>query len=99
MRPDEDLPDPADEEEGEDGEEATPEDADAEAQDAAVTVDPDGIMDRIVAAPGLPPRSYGGLAPGPEGHVFVLENVPNEPSSTLHNLSRSSRSGWGLTRT
>jgi tricorn protease len=41
-----------------------------------VVVDFDGIMDRIVHAPGVPTRDHQGLLPGPEGHVFVAEAPP-----------------------
>jgi tricorn protease len=64
----------------------------ASAQGApAVRFDPDGIRDRIVAAPNLPLRDYVGLVPGPEGHVFVLEQVPNQSGSTLHRYSLDDR--------
>ena len=43
-------------------------------QDAptAVSIDFDGIARRIIDAPGLPLEDYAGLAPGPEGTVFVM---------------------------
>jgi len=45
---------------------------------AAVTIDFDGIAQRIVDAPNLPLRNYTGLREAPEGHVFVSEVIPNE---------------------
>lgn len=57
----------------------------------SVDIDPVGIMDRIVAAPGLAPRNYVGLAPGAEGHVFVLEAVANQQGATLHRYSLDDR--------
>jgi tricorn protease len=71
---------------GGDGDEAQ-----EDGEELRVEIDPDGIMDRIVAAPSLPARSYPGLAPGPEGHVFVLESVPNEPGAVLHRYSLEDR--------
>ncbi len=40
---------------------------------AEVAIDFAGIADRIIDAPGLGMDDYAGLAPGPEGTVFVLE--------------------------
>ena len=44
-------------------------------QDApsAVSIDFENIARRIIDAPGLPLEDYAGLAPGPEGTVFVME--------------------------
>jgi tricorn protease len=56
-----------------------------------VTVDFDGIGERIVSAPGLPVRNYIGLGDGPAGMVFVGENIPNEPGATLHRYSLKDR--------
>ena len=56
-----------------------------------VVVDVDGIASRIVAAPNLPLRNYTGLVPGPDGHVFVLESVPNEQGAILHRYSLDDR--------
>ena len=75
------------------GDDDDPSDNDPSDDDAAVAVDldPDGIASRIVAAPDLPRRNYTGLLPGPEGHVFVLESVPNQTGSTLHRYSLEDR--------
>lgn len=56
-----------------------------EEQEAEVTVriDPEGLMQRIVAL-DLPARNYVGLLAGPANSVFVLESVPNQPGVTLH---------------
>ncbi|MEQ8329210.1 MAG: PDZ domain-containing protein [Longimicrobiales bacterium] len=72
----------SDEEGGEEGD-----GEDAADDDVTVTIDPDGMADRIVHAPGLPARNYTGLVAGPDGHVFVQEAVPNEPGATLHRYS------------
>lgn len=79
---------PRSDEEGE----AKPEEkkpADGAAPD--VVIDFDGIAARIVAAPDLPTRNYAGLGEGPEGMVFVGENVPNEQGATLHRYSLKDR--------
>ena len=56
--------------------------------EASVTVDLDegGIQDRIIAL-SLPGRNYTRLSAGPEGIVFISENVPNEQGLTLHKYS------------
>jgi tricorn protease len=56
-----------------------------------VDLDVEGIAGRIVSAPNLPMRNYVDLVPGPEGQVFVLESVPNEPGSTMHRYSLEDR--------
>jgi len=61
-------------------EEAVEQEVDEEEE---MVIDIDGLMERIVAAP-LPAREYVGLHPGPEGYVFYLENVPNQPGLALH---------------
>jgi len=48
-----------------------------------VTVEPDGIQDRIVST-NIPEKDYTGLIKGPEGHIFYEENVPDQPGTTLH---------------
>jgi len=45
--------------------------------EVSVTIDMDGIAERIISI-DIPQRNYGGLLPGPEGHVFYFENVQNE---------------------
>ena len=57
----------------------------------SVTIDVDGIADRIVAAPNLPLRNYTGLLPAPEGHVLVTESVPNQSGATVHRYSLEER--------
>jgi tricorn protease len=54
-----------------------------------VKIDAAGIQQRIVAV-DLPARDYSGLAPGPEGFVFYLENIPNQ-GSTLHKYDLKKR--------
>jgi tricorn protease len=65
--------------------------ASGDAAPPVVTIDFDGIRDRIVAAPGLPERNYVGLVPGLEGRVFVLETVPNRSGTTVHRYSVEDR--------
>ena len=55
-----------------------------------VVLDPEGIMDRLVAAPGLAAGDYTGLVEGPEGHVFVLESGDG-PGQTVHRYSLEDR--------
>ena len=62
-----------------------------ESQGQALAIDFDGISRRIVDAPALPLRDYSGLVKGPEGQVFVLENVPNQTGSTVHRYSLEDR--------
>ncbi len=52
-----------------------------------VVIDFDGLGARIVDAPSLPVRNYQGLVRGPEGHVFVVEAVPNRPGGVVHRYS------------
>lgn len=52
-------------------------------QPPAVEIDFDGIQSRILDAPGLPQRNYVGLAKAPEGKVFVIESIENQPT-VLH---------------
>jgi tricorn protease len=56
----------------------------------AVRIDFDGLDRRIVAT-AVPLRTYGGLAAGPEGTVFFLENVPNQQGLTLHRYQLKDR--------
>lgn len=48
-----------------------------------VTIDPDGILQRIVAV-DIPARNYTEMVAGPENHVFFMESIPNQPGTTLH---------------
>ena len=48
----------------------------AEKTPPKVTIDPDGIEQRIVALP-IPARSYSGLYPGKTGVLFLLEDTFN----------------------
>ncbi|MBT8404388.1 MAG: PD40 domain-containing protein, partial [Gemmatimonadetes bacterium] len=67
-------------EEGGDGADA---EGDEGSEDVAVVIDLGGIERRIVGAPGLGTRSFTGLVPGPEGHVFVTESAPGQ-GTVLH---------------
>ncbi len=74
--------DESDDEKSED--EKSEEAKDKQKDDVEVKIDFEHIQSRIVDAPALPARNYVGLAPGPEGTVFVLEAVENEPGTTVH---------------
>lgn len=63
----------------------------AQGEPPDVVIDFQGIARRIVSAPGLPSRNYAGLEPGPEGRVFVLEAVPNQPGATVHRYTVEDR--------
>lgn len=56
-----------------------------------VNIDLEGIAARIVSAPNVPLRDYTGLLPGPSGHVFVTESVPNQPGVTVRRYSLEDR--------
>lgn len=43
---------------------------------AAVRIDFDGLQSRVVAAPGVPEKTYGQLRAGAAGTVFYVENAP-----------------------
>jgi len=76
----------SDEEETDDNDEGN----DSEDENDLVRIDAEGLMSRIVAV-NIPARDYAGLVAGPEGHVFYLENVPNQFGRTLHRYSFASR--------
>jgi tricorn protease len=54
----------------------TPTAAPAGAASRAVTIDFDGIQQRILAVPGIVDRDYSQLRAGPAGTVFFVEPVP-----------------------
>jgi len=54
-----------------------------EEQDVSVTIDADGIENRILAI-DIPSRNYAGILAGPKETVFYLEVVPNENGLILH---------------
>jgi tricorn protease len=56
-----------------------------------VAIDFDGMARRIVDAPNLPLRDYVVLVEGPEGRVFVGEDVPNERGFTLQRYTLKDR--------
>ncbi len=65
--------DDADEGETESGDSGQSGRVDSDSDDSpTVTIDFAGMADRIIDAPGLEVDNYAGLAPGPEGTVFVL---------------------------
>jgi tricorn protease len=51
-----------------------------------VDLDEEGIQNRIIAL-SLPGRNYIRLSAGPEGILFISEDVPNEQGLTLHRYS------------
>lgn len=55
-----------------------------------VRIDFDGIERRIVALP-MPVRDYRGALAGPEGSVFIGEQIDNQPGMTLHKFSLEER--------
>ena len=58
--------------------------ADKKKKEVKVEIDFEKIAFRIVDAPGLAPRNYVDLAAGPAGKVFVLEEIQNQPGTTVH---------------
>ncbi|AGC75439.1 S41 family peptidase [Nonlabens dokdonensis] len=54
-----------------------------DAEDAAVTIDEEGIFERIIPMQ-LPTRNYPALAKGPSGTVFIAEAIPNENGLKVH---------------
>lgn len=61
------------------------------AQVPDIKIDFERIALRIVDAPGLPQRNYVGLAAAPEGQVFVLEAIQNQPGATVHRYALEKR--------
>jgi tricorn protease len=55
-----------------------------------VKIDFDGISQRIIAI-DVPARNYTGLVAGPEGNIFYMEAVANEPGSVLYRYSLTDR--------
>ncbi len=58
--------------------------ADGDGDVPPVTIDFDGLAERILDAPGMPVRNHLGLVEGPAGHVFVLESPAGGGGLTLH---------------
>jgi tricorn protease len=54
-----------------------------------VRIDLDGLSQRILAV-DVPLRNYTGTVAGPEGHIFYIENIPNQPN-VLHRYSLKDR--------
>lgn len=52
-------------------------------EEVKVTIEPEGISNRILAV-DIPARNYTGLLAGPAGSVFIQESVPNENGQQLH---------------
>jgi tricorn protease len=59
-------------------------------KEKAVTIDFDGIERRTMALP-MPERNYRQLLSGPEGNVFIAEDVPNSTGLTLQKFSLEER--------
>lgn len=70
---------------GDDETQETKSEEKAETQSDNVVIDMENISQRILSI-NVPDRNYTSLIAGPEGHVFYLENVPNE-GSKLHRYS------------
>ena len=49
-----------------------------------VKIDPDGLDQRILALPKVAVKDYGDIVAGPEGTLFFSENMPDQPTFTLH---------------
>lgn len=81
------LPTSDDEEVKEEDDEETEdaEDTDEKKDDkkVSVTIDMDGLAERIVALK-MPDRNYMGLIQGPEKTVFIAEAIPNQQGVTIH---------------
>ena len=75
----------------EEGEEAQEDEAPAH-----VEIDFEGMDRRIVGAPGLPAKDYGGLVPGPSGSVFVTRVGGEEGDATLLKYTVADRAGGGF---
>lgn len=58
--------------------------------DTSVRIDLERIDRRIVPLQ-MPERNYSGLAVGGSGVLFVAEQIPNQPGSTLHRFEVSKR--------
>lgn len=56
----------------------------------AVTIDADGLLNRIVAV-DVPARDYTALVAGPENYVFYMESIPNQSGVTLHRYNFKER--------
>lgn len=55
-----------------------------------VTIDWDGIDQRILSL-DVPERNYTGLSAGQEGELFYAEQVENQPGATLHKYTLKER--------
>ncbi|MBW0160743.1 MAG: PD40 domain-containing protein [Sediminibacterium sp. Gen4] len=58
----------------------------AAASGVQVKIDFDGLDQRIIAA-NIPLRNYTGLVAGPDGTVFYMEAIPNQPGVVLNRYS------------
>ena len=58
----------------------------AEEKSKDIKIDFDNIERRTLALP-VPVRNYSTMIGGPEGSVFIAENVPNKPGYLLHKFS------------
>ena len=56
-----------------------------------VSIDFEGIAQRIIDVPGLSAANYIGLAEGPKGKVFVLEAAEGQPGTTVQSYSLKDR--------
>ncbi len=73
----------SDEEEAKKEEKADKKEEDKKEGDRSIQIDFENIESRTIALP-MPIRNYRYLTAGPEGSVFIAENVENSPGSTIH---------------
>lgn len=81
--------------EGDDAEGDDAEGDDGEDDGPSVTIDFDGLMQRIIAL-DVPARALRSLQAGAEGMFFYLEDVPNEDGARLHRYSLEDREATQL---
>jgi len=65
-------------------------------EEVNVVIDFEDIEHRMLAL-DIPERNYTALLSAPEGHIFYMENVPNEPGNVLHRYSLADRKATQIT--
>jgi len=65
-------------------------------EEISVNIDFDNIHHRMLAL-DIPERNYSSLLAAPEGHIFFMENIPNQSGSTLHRYSLEDRKATEIT--
>jgi tricorn protease len=56
-----------------------------------ITIDLDGIRQRILAVTNIPLRNYTSLVEAPKDYIFYRESVPNQQGETLHRYNFKDR--------